>query len=146
MSELLPTQTFAPTCFCCGLENPSGLKLRFSKLDTHKISTTFTPPQDWTGWGNIVHGGFQSLLLDEIIAWTACGLLDIQSFVTREMTVTYHQPVCVGTPLTIVGELLHREGKKIFSRGTIQNDAGEILTEAKGLLISIPKKQLEAIS
>ena len=58
IGELLPAQIDVPRCFVCGLENPSGLKLHFRKEGPNAVSTWFTPPKDWTSWGNIMHGGF----------------------------------------------------------------------------------------
>ena len=71
IGELFPAQTDVPRCFVCGLDNPSGLKLRFSREGQTSVSTQFTLPRDWTGWGNVMHGGFHALLLDEITAWVS---------------------------------------------------------------------------
>ena len=76
MSELLSQHHAIPRCFCCGPENPSGIKLRFTKEDDDTVTTTFTAPDDWTGWGRILHGGFQTLLLDETMSWAAYGASD----------------------------------------------------------------------
>ncbi|HDZ76677.1 MAG TPA: hypothetical protein ENH41_01165, partial [Candidatus Omnitrophica bacterium] len=51
-------------CFACGVNNPSGLKLKFClKSDSPqtrlpaKIETRFTPAKIYQGFNNIVHGG-----------------------------------------------------------------------------------------
>jgi len=106
VGELLPAQTDVPRCFGCGLDNPSGLKLRFTKEDEKTVSTQFTAPYDWTGWGNILHGGFHGLLHDEITAWVPFALLNERNFVTKEMTITYLKPAYVEQPLYVVGQLL----------------------------------------
>lgn len=137
VGELLPAQTDVPRCFACGLENPSGLKLRFTKENETTVSTQFTAPYDWTGWGNILHGGFHALLLDEITAWVPFGLWNERAFMTKEMTITYLKPAYVEKPLYIVGKLIEDDGKSIVTRGEIRDKDGVILSEAHCTLIRL---------
>jgi len=131
---LLPVQHEVPNCFVCGPENPSGLKLRFRKMDDVTLGTEFTAPDEWTGWGRMLHGGFHGLLLDEIMSWVAWGLMDVKAFVTREMTVNYLRPVYVGRPLTVIGRLEEDLGRDIIVRGEIRDAEDELLTESRGVI------------
>ncbi len=146
MGELLPQQAAAPRCFCCGPENPTGLKLRFIKDSDTSVSTTFTPPDDWTGWGRIMHGGFQSLLLDETTSWAAFGALGERSFVTRQITVRFLQPVHVGQPLTIIGRVTEDRGRTVLVHGEIRSAAGEVLTEADSVLFRLDEQAMRAVT
>ena len=146
MGEMLPQQAAAPRCFCCGPENPAGLKLRFTKESDTSVSTTFTPPEDWTGWGRIMHGGFQSLLLDETTSWAAFGALGERAFVTREITVRFLRPVHVGQPLTIVGRVVEDRGRAVLARGEIRSAAGELLTEADTVLWRLDEQAMRAVT
>jgi acyl-coenzyme A thioesterase PaaI-like protein len=141
--ELLPEQSLVPNCFCCGLENPSGLRMRFFKEGPTAVSTEFTPPEFWTGWGQMMHGGFHSLLLDETMAWVVFGLLNENAFVTREMTIRYHRPVFVSMPLKIFGYLVEDAGRKIIVRGEIQDESGNVLTSAVATLIRLDPQHME---
>jgi uncharacterized protein (TIGR00369 family) len=144
--ELLPTQTDVPMCFCCGLENPHGLKLRFTKESASVISTEFVSPEHWTGWGRILHGGFQALLLDETTSWVPFGLLGERCFVTKEITIRFHRPVYVGQPLRITGSLEEDNGREIVTRGEIRDEHGHLLTEARGIIARVKPEVMEALS
>jgi uncharacterized protein (TIGR00369 family) len=144
MSEFLPEQFAVPRCFCCGPENPSGIRLRFAKDDDATVRTTFTGPDDWTGWGRILHGGFQTLLLDETTSWAAFGALGERAFLTREIKVRFLRPVHVGIPLTITGRVTKDAGRLITVRGEIRDASGELLTEADAILVRMEEGAMRA--
>jgi uncharacterized protein (TIGR00369 family) len=146
IGELLPPQTDVPLCFVCGVENPSGLKLRYRKEGPNTISTQFTPPRDWTGWGNVLHGGFHALLLDEIMAMVPFGLWNERAFVTKDMTIRYIKPAYVEKPLHIIGTLEQDLGREIIIRGEIRDEHGTVLTEARCTIVRLSQKAMESIS
>ena len=141
--DILPVQNAVPRCFVCGQENPSGLKLRFTKESDTVLSTDFTAPEDWTGWGRMLHGGFHGLLLDEIMSWVAWGLMDVKAFVTREMTVRYLRPVYVGRPLKIIGYLVEDQGRDIITRGEIRDENGNVLSESRGVITRVDPAKMK---
>jgi uncharacterized protein (TIGR00369 family) len=136
-TDLLPVQTVAPWCFCCGQENPMGLKLRFWKETETRINTGLTIPEYWSGWGKIMHGGFHSVLLDEITSWVAFGLLNESSFLTRKIQVQYHKPVYVGQYVHVIGELVEVNEKSITARGEIRDENNTLVSEAMSTMIRI---------
>jgi acyl-coenzyme A thioesterase PaaI-like protein len=119
--------------------------LKFRKESSTAISTQFTAPEHWTGWGRILHGGFQTLLLDETMSWVPFGLQGERSFVTREITVRFQRPVYVGEPIRIVGSLEEDKGREVFTRGEIRDRDGHLLTEAKGILTRLKPEVMEAL-
>ncbi len=143
MSELLPMQNHAPGFFCYGLENASWQEPTFVKESPTTISTNFTAPVDWIGLGDILHGGFQGLLLDEIMCRVAWGLMDVQSFMTKELTLRYRRPVYVGRPLGIWGYLVEDRGQEITTRGEIKDAEGNLLTEAHSILVRTEAASME---
>jgi uncharacterized protein (TIGR00369 family) len=136
-TDILPLQTVAPWCFCCGQENPFGLKLRFRKETNTRISTELSIPEYWSGWGRIMHGGFHSVLLDEITAWVAFGLLNKTSFLTKKIQVQYHSPVYVGQYVYVVGELVDNNERSIVARGEIRDEGNTLISEAVSTMIRI---------
>lgn len=130
----------ANCCFGCGPDNPSGLKLRFRKEGPDSVSTWFTPPGDWTGWRNILHGGFQALLLDETMAWVPFGLWNERAFVTKEMSIRYLRPVYVEKPLLVTGSLVDDLGREIIIKGEIRDEHGTALTEGRCTLVRLSKE------
>ena len=51
-------------CFCCGQDNPIGLKLDF-QWDGATARAEFTPTEFYQGWSRTVHGGILICILDE---------------------------------------------------------------------------------
>lgn len=140
---LLPVQTIVPGCFGCGQENPSGIKLRFYQEGPKTVSTSFTPPDDWTGWGKVMHGGFHGVLLDEAMAWASFGLMNEKGFVTKEMTIKYIRPVYVGWPVIVYGHIVEDRGREIIVRGEIKDETGNLLTEGSSILIRVDPESLK---
>jgi acyl-coenzyme A thioesterase PaaI-like protein len=143
--DLLPEQDLVPNCYCCGPENSEGLHLRFTRENPTTVSTEFTPPEYWTGWGRIMHGGFHGLLLDETMGWVVFGLLGLQAFVTQEISVRYHRPVYVGQPLRIEASLVEDSGRAIRVRGEIRDGNGAVLTSASCTIIRLEAERMESI-
>jgi hypothetical protein len=48
-TDILPIQNVAPWCFCCGQENPLGLKLQFKRETDTRLSTSLSIPDYWSG-------------------------------------------------------------------------------------------------
>ena len=144
IGELFPVQYDAPRCFACGPDNPEGIRLRFKKESEDRISTRFEPSVHWTGWGDIMHGGFQSLLLDETMAWVAFGLKDVKAFVTKALKVQFLKPVKVGRPLTVYGIFQGDDGKTITATGEIRGPDGELLTSAEAEIVRTDPGRLAA--
>lgn len=55
-------------CFGCAPQNPLGVKLEFFE-DGEDIVSYWQPTSPYQGWFCTLHGGIQSVLLDEICGW-----------------------------------------------------------------------------
>ncbi len=55
-------------CFGCSPDNPVGLRMEFH-LDGDVVTSEWTPDAHFQGWVNILHGGIQATLMDEIAGW-----------------------------------------------------------------------------
>ncbi|MCD4746487.1 MAG: PaaI family thioesterase [Bacteroidales bacterium] len=55
-------------CFGCSPNNPYGLKMEFYEDDDYIISE-WQPDNLFQGYNNILHGGIQTTLIDEIASW-----------------------------------------------------------------------------
>ncbi len=137
IGELFPVQYDAPRCFACGTESATGLKLRFKKESENSVSTSVQPPADWTGWGDIMHGGFQTLLLDETMSWTAYGVLNVHAFVTKELKIQFIRPTKVHQQLTVIGHVEDDDGKSIKVRGELRGSQNQLLTSAKAVIVRV---------
>jgi len=128
-------------CFCCGTDNPRGLKMSFYRLGD-SVRSDLVLDDHCVGWENIVHGGIITAVLDEVMAWTVIAF-DRKFFVTRGLEIKFLRPVQVRVPLTAVGEILPgaKEGSRT-TRGTLQNEGGAKLAVAKAEMVFLDEKRL----
>jgi uncharacterized protein (TIGR00369 family) len=56
-------------CFGCSPRNPLGLHLTFTE-ENDEIVSQWIPDTNFQGYFNILHGGIQATLMDEIASWT----------------------------------------------------------------------------
>lgn len=78
-------------CFGCSPDNPNGLQLSFTEKDDY-VTAEWEPKAHFQGWNNILHGGIQATMMDEIASWLVFVKLDT-SGVTCEMEVKLRKPV-----------------------------------------------------
>ena len=55
-------------CFVCSPENPVGLHMTF-QLEGDTVTSEWIPGDHFQGWMNVLHGGIQATLMDEIASW-----------------------------------------------------------------------------
>jgi acyl-coenzyme A thioesterase PaaI-like protein len=80
-------------CFGCSPKNPIGLHLSFV-LENDEVVTHWTPTREYEGWYNILHGGIQATLMDEISSWVVLSVLKTSGF-TVKMNVQLHQNILI---------------------------------------------------
>ena len=87
-------------CFGCSPYNPIGLRLKFEEIG-EEIVSKWEPGHDYQGYFNILHGGIQATLMDEIASWTVYVKLKTAGF-TAGMEVRYLKNVALDRgPLTL---------------------------------------------
>lgn len=118
-------------CFGCSQTNAAGLHMRFS-TDGKALYSNLTVPDHLCGWGNIVHGGVQTTILDEIMGWTALHLLK-RVTLTKSITTDFLRPVYAGQPLRAEGRVQERTGtREVLLEATLRNGDGKLCTKAVG--------------
>lgn len=80
-------------CFACHPEHPHGLRMAFW-LNGNRVISDWMPQPDYQGFYQVIHGGIQATLADEIAGWV------VQVFcktagVTTNLNVKYKRPVFV---------------------------------------------------
>ena len=80
-------------CFGCSPVNQSGLKMEFFEQGD-EIMCRWKPGLDYQGFHDVLHGGIQSTLIDEIASWLVFVKLDTAG-VTSRLTVKYLKPVYI---------------------------------------------------
>jgi acyl-coenzyme A thioesterase PaaI-like protein len=122
------------TCFGCGHANERGLRLVFTRTGERTVESPFEAAGHWCGAPDVVHGGVQAALLDEVMG--AAGHLAFDDepevdLVTAEMSLRYRRPCPAGAPLRLRGEWVRSEGRDVFVTGEILDVEGAVLTRAE---------------
>ncbi|MBU2610284.1 MAG: PaaI family thioesterase, partial [Chloroflexi bacterium] len=132
------------SCFACGLENPSGLRLRFYDNGRDQVFAHFTLDPQHAGYPGIAHGGIVAAILDEVGGRTVMIGDPNRFFVTAHMDLRYRHPVPVNVPLDATGSLLKRRARRTQAHAEIFTDVMGILAEADILFTDIPSKRLDS--
>ena len=92
-------------CFGCSPNNPIGLHMEFMEEGDELIST-WDPAPNFQGWYNVLHGGIQSTLMDEIASWVVFVKLKT-SGVTSQIEIKYKKAVPSNKgPITLRARLI----------------------------------------
>lgn len=131
------------SCFACGIENSSGLRLRFSDNGKDQVVTHFTLAPQHAGYPGMAHGGIVAAILDEVGGRTMMINDPNRFFVTAHMDMHFRCPVPVGVPLEADGWLLVQHGRRTQAHAEILDQAQQILAEANILYLDMPLELLE---
>ena len=115
-------------CFGCCPDNPYGVKMKFYE-DGQDIVCFWKPQEQYQSWVNTLHGGVQSVLLDEICGWVVSHQLRA-SGVTAKMETRFRKPVAIRQDYVELRARLREMKRNIaIVDGEIRSAQGEILAE-----------------
>ncbi|MEE4196335.1 MAG: PaaI family thioesterase [Bacteroidales bacterium] len=116
-------------CFGCSPNNEPGLQMEFYE-DGEWILSRWKPKPQFHGYGDILHGGIQSTLLDEISAWVINLKLETAGL-TSSIDVKFKKAVHTSeAPITIRAKLQEQTRKMATIYGELLNDTNEVCTIA----------------
>lgn len=78
-------------CFGCSPDNENGLQMSFH-LESDTVVSEWEPKLYFEGWSDIVHGGIQSTLIDEIGSWLIIAVCKTAG-VTTNLDITFRKAV-----------------------------------------------------
>ncbi|MCF8226151.1 MAG: PaaI family thioesterase [Bacteroidales bacterium] len=116
-------------CFGCSAKNHHGLQMEFFE-DGDDIVSKWEPKDFYQGYIDVLHGGIQSTLMDEIASWVVFVKMKTGG-VTSRLTSRFRKPVSVNEgPLTIRARL--REQKRQIAVIDVQlfNARGVVCSES----------------
>src|ERR1700704_3639320 len=120
-------------CFACGMNNPNGMRLKFTLDEKTKTSQSrFRLDKRYTGPPGHCHGGIIATILDD--AMGKVNKLHHVVALTREMTVEYLKPVPLNKPLRVEGREVKVHGRTHVNGAEIVNAKAEVVAPSKGLL------------
>ena len=115
-------------CFGCCPTNPYGVKMRFYE-DGQDVVSFWKPKDYYQSWINTLHGGVQSVLLDELCGWVVSHILR-KSGVTAKMETRFRKPVAINQRFVELRARLREIKRNIaIVDGEIRSAEGEILVE-----------------
>jgi uncharacterized protein (TIGR00369 family) len=131
-------------CFVCGLENPQGLRLEFHETGPGEVRAQYVVPEVYQGYPGVVHGGIVAAMLDEMCGRAhMSGPAESSRFMyTARLEIRYRGTVPLGQPLHLMGRALKSKARTATSLGEIRDASGQLLAEAKAVLVDMPDEML----
>jgi uncharacterized protein (TIGR00369 family) len=147
MTRLAKTANLTPLahgalnhCFGCGLDNATGLRLRFFVDAERNVVCRVRLARRFAGPPGHAHGGIIATLLDEAMskANRARNILAM----TRQMEVEYLRPVPLAVPLTLTARHVETHGRRHHCEAQIADGAGHVIAKGKAVFVEIPPDYL----
>ena len=132
-------------CFVCGLANHNGLQLRFYETGPGEVTADYTVPDHFQGYPGVVHGGIVTAMLDEVTGRAHMHGEQTRFMFTAKLEIRFRKNVPVGEPLRVVGQVEKSKSRMASSTGKIYGPDGDLLAEAKALLINIPEDAIKDV-
>lgn len=123
MSSATPIEP-APMCFACGVDNPIGLRIKFT-LAGEQVTARFTPDENHVGYQDTVHGGIIYAALDDVMA-NCLYLQDIKAHTAR-CEIRYRKPLQVGQTIKLLGWIESRKRRLVILKGEARLADGDTL-------------------
>jgi uncharacterized protein (TIGR00369 family) len=122
-------------CFGCGLENPTGLRLKFFVDADSNVVSHLRLARRFVGPPGHAHGGIIATLLDEAMSKSnrARGILAM----TRHIEVDYLRPVPLSQPLTLSARHAGTTGRRNHTEAQLTDASGQILATAKAVFVTV---------
>ena len=134
------SQTEGYDCFGCSPDNPLGLHMEFFE-EGDEVRCYWTPSIHFQGWIDILHGGIQATLIDEIASWVVFRKLQTAGMTTR-INVAYRKAVKTTEPqITLRAVLKSYEHRIAVIDVVLENADGQICTEAEVHYLTMKDEQ-----
>lgn len=118
-----------PTCFVCGPQRPDGLRIFPGRLADGRTAAIFTTPLDVapvTIWAALDCPG----------GWTV--IEGDRPWVLGRLAVAIDDLPKPGSECVVVGQAVHREGRKAVVRTTLYDAAAQVLARGEATWIQLP--------
>ncbi|WP_302535084.1 PaaI family thioesterase [Megasphaera elsdenii] len=116
-------------CFGCGRDNPIGLKLDM-KLDGNRCVAYFTPKAEHESYGDRMHGGLTSTLLDEVMGDYVFRMAGKPAYTAR-LEIRFRSAIRIGETVKVEGWPEVHRGRLFIMKGKITHADGTPAAEAK---------------
>jgi uncharacterized protein (TIGR00369 family) len=123
-------------CYVCGKENNAGLQLDFHYDPAEEeMYTRCAFDTHMQGYSGVVHGGFISMILDEVMA-KACIHVGVVA-VTVQFEVRFRKPVHVEEEMVFYGKIIEQRGKRIRTEARCVDVENRIRAHAAAVFLQV---------
>lgn len=127
-------------CFGCSPSNAAGLKMEFFE-DGEEIVSRWEPGQLYQGFHDILHGGIQATLMDEIASWVVFLKLDTAG-VTYRLQTRYRRPVRISSGPVTLKAVLREQKRNMAVIGVVLLDGtGTVCSEGEVDYFVLPEEK-----
>ena len=116
-------------CFGCGRDNPIGLKLDM-KMEGDYCVAYFTPKAEHESYGDRMHGGLTSTLLDEVMGDYVFRIAGKPAYTAR-LEIRFRSAIRIGETVKVEGWPEVYRGRLFIMKGKITHADGTPAAEAK---------------
>ena len=126
-------------CFGCSPKNQYGLKCKFVDEGEY-VSCRWQPSEHYQGFFNVLHGGVQAALIDEIACWAIFAHAKTVG-VTTEMKVKYRKTVRTdGGEISLRAKLTDIARRLVTVHVELFNEKNELAVEADVVYMIFPEE------
>ena len=127
-------------CFGCAPNNEHGVRMEFFE-DGDEIVSIWKPETQFQGWLNTLHGGIQSVLLDEICAWVVVRKLQTTG-VTSKMETRYRKSISTNDSHVVLrAQIKEIKRNIVVIEAKLYNKDNELCTEATCTYFTFPQEK-----
>ena len=118
------------SCFGCAPDNEHGLRMEFFE-DGDELVSAWEPVKHFHGYGDVLHGGIQATLMDEIGGWFVNSKLGTAG-VTKNLSVQYLQPVLASKgKITLRASLITKTDRIAMVHVDLFDGEGQVCTSGE---------------
>lgn len=127
-------------CFGCAPDNKAGVRMKFFS-DGNDVISVWSPEQQFQGWIDTLHGGIQSVLVDEICAWVV--MLNYNTTgVTSKMEMRFMKPISTKELYLIIRATVKEKRRNLVTvDATITDTKGNTCAKGECLYFTFPPEQ-----
>jgi acyl-coenzyme A thioesterase PaaI-like protein len=126
-------------CFGCSPDNPIGLRLKF-RVEDDLVLSEWSPGDNYQGWMNVLHGGIQATLMDEIAGWLVLVKLGTAG-VTSKMEVRLLKTAHMNrSPFQLKAELKEQQGNIAIIKVELFDSHGQLCADSLMHYYTWPEK------
>ena len=130
-------------CFGCSPYNEIGLQLEFWESGDELLAK-WQPKKMLEGWQDVLHGGIQAVLMDELAGWVVLIKLKT-SGVTSELNVRYLKPLNISKgEVTVRGKVISMENRMAKISLSLFDGQEQECANAEAVYFCFPEKVARA--